>query len=79
MPYIAKSKTTVPASNAKNRVLQESLMISGIVYDQRESLKPGGIDEEEDSQTNPCTRSNLSDCGEGRSVEVTERCASQEE
>jgi hypothetical protein len=39
-------------------------------------LKPGGIDEEEDSQTNPCTRSNLSDCGEGRS---TEKCASQEE
>jgi hypothetical protein len=44
-------------------------------------LKPGGIDGEDilDSQTNPGTRSNLSDCGEGRSVEVTEKCASQEE
>jgi hypothetical protein len=42
-------------------------------------LKPGGIEGEEDSQTAPCTRSNLSDCGEGRSVEVTEKCASHEE
>ena len=42
-------------------------------------LKPSGIDEEEDSQTNPCITSNLSDCGEGRSVEVTEKWASQEE
>jgi hypothetical protein len=38
-------------------------------------LKPG-IDGEEGSQTNPYTRSNLSDCGEGRSVDVTEKCAS---
>jgi hypothetical protein len=40
-------------------------------------LKPSGIDEEEDSQTNPCITSNLSDCGEGRSVKVTEKWASQ--
>ena len=32
-----------------------------------QELKPGGIDGEEGSQTNLCTRSNLSDCGQ-RSV-----------
>ena len=35
MPYIARSKTAVPASNAKNKVVKESLMISKIIYDER--------------------------------------------
>ena len=49
MAYIARSKTTVPASNTKNKVLQELWMMS--VRRDRE-LKPDGIDREEGSQMN---------------------------